>query len=131
MFEFLNRDAIQIILSAEVIFCTVFTISLFILVHSVLTFLRQSVPLNARMAEVEAEIRVLASAIPVRIAEIAQMRHALGPLEDDFKQLRDYHARLCYIAQRAAEEEAKKEEEVEVEDQRSIRRQRLGLDRFI
>lgn len=101
MFDFFNRDAIGIIFSAEVIFCAVFTISLFILVHSVLSFLRQSGPLYKRMNELEAEVSVLSSGIPVRIEEIAQRRRELGPFQDDLKQLRDYHARLNYMAQKA------------------------------
>ena len=129
MFDFFNRDAIGIIFSAEVIFCAVFTISLFILVHSVLSFLRQSGPLYKRMNELEAEVSVLSSGIPVRIEEIAQRRRELGPFQDDLKQLRDYHARLNYMAQKAMQQEEEKEEDEE--GQRSIRRQRLGLDRFI
>ena len=131
MFDFLDRDAIEIILSAQVMFSVVFTISLFILVHSVLSFLRQSGPLYTRMTELEAEISVLAAGIPVRIEEIAQLRQTLGPLQADFRQLRDYHARLNYIAQKAMEEEEDKEKEEEEEGNREIRRQRLGLDRFI
>ena len=131
MLDFLDRDAFEIIFSSEVIFCTVFTISLFILVHSVLSFLRQSGPLYKRMNELEAEISVIAAGIPVRIEEIAQRRRELSPLQDDFKQLRDYHTRLSYMAQKAMEEEERKEKEADDEDQRSIRRQRLGLDRFI
>lgn len=131
MFEFLNRDAFEIIFSSEVIFCTVFTIALFIVVHSVLSFLRQSGPLFKRMTELEAEISVMTAGIPVRIAEIAQMRRTLGPLENDFKQLRDYHARLNFMAQKAMEAEEEQEKAEDEEGQRSIRRQRLGLDRFI
>ncbi len=131
MLDFLDRDAFEIIFSSEVIFCAVFTISLFILVHSVLSFLRHSGPLYKRMNELEAEISVLAAGIPVRIEEIAQRRRELSPLQDDFKQLRDYHARLSYMAQKAMEEEEDKEKEEDDEGQRSIRRQRLGLDRFI
>jgi hypothetical protein len=66
MLDFLDRDAFEIIFSSEVIFCTVFTIALFVLVHSVLSFLRQSGPLYKRMNELEAEISVLAAGIPVQ-----------------------------------------------------------------
>ena len=131
MFDFLDRDAIEIILSAQVIFSVVFTVALFILVHSVLSFLRQSGPLYTRMNELEAEISVLTAGIPVRIEEIAQLRQTLGPLQADFKQLRDYHARLNYMVQKAMEEDEDKDKEEDEQGQRDIRRQRLGLDRFI
>jgi len=91
--------------------------------------LRQSGPLYKRMNELEAGVSVLSSGIPVRIEEIAQMRRELGPFQDDLKHLRDYHARLNYMAQKAMQQEEEKEEDEE--GQRSIRRQRLGLDRFI
>tara|TARA_B100000686_G_C16747229_1_gene950225 strand:- start:855 stop:1127 length:273 start_codon:yes stop_codon:yes gene_type:complete len=87
--------------------------------------------LYKRMNELEAEISVLSAGIPVRIEEIAQRRRELGPLQDDFKQLRDYPARLNYMAQKAIQQEEEKEKEEDEEGQRSIRRQRLGLDRFI
>ena len=104
---------------------------MFILVHSVLSYLKVSAPLFTRMAQIEAEISVFQASIPVKLEQIAELRRSLRPLEDDFKQLRDYHARLTYIERRAAEEEKEKEKEEEEEKGKDIKRARLGLDRYI
>ena len=109
----LTRQNVDVIFSAEVIFTCVFTICVFILVHSLLTYLKQSGPLYTRMAQIEAEINVLQAHIPVKLEQIAERRRQLEPLEEDFKQLRNYHARLNYIERKAAEEERQREEEEE------------------
>ena len=127
----LNRDSIDIIFSGEVIFAVVLTICVFILVHSLLTYLKQSGPLYTRIAEIESEITVLQASIPVRLEEISALRHQMEPMEEEFKQLRNYHARLVYAERKADEEEQEKELEESAEKDREIKRQKLGLDRLI
>ena len=111
MFDFLDKDAVDIILSAEVIFSVVCTFSLFVLVHALLSFMKHSGPLYTRMAQVEAEITVLQASIPVKVEQIAALRHSLQPLQSDFRQLRTYHARLTYIEKKAVEDEIERERE--------------------
>ena len=67
------------------------------------------------MNALEAELSVLAAGTPVRIEEIAQRRRELDPLQDDLKQLRGYHPRLNYTAQKAVQEEEDKEKEEDEE----------------
>ena len=45
-----GSDFISIIFSAEVLFSAIFTLSLFIAVHALVTFMRQSTALYTRLA---------------------------------------------------------------------------------
>ena len=131
MFAFLDRDALDIILSAEVIFAAIFTLSLFIAVHSILTFLRQSGGLYTRLAEIDAEMDVLQASIPGKLERIRTRRRTLDPLQDEFKKIREYHARLLHLLRRAEEEERRQEESEEEEKDKRIQRKKLGLDAYI
>ena len=131
MFEFLDLDAVNIIFSAEVIFCAVFTICIFILVHALMTYLRQSGPLYTRIAQIEADLSVLQASIPVKIEQITDLHRSLEPLQEDFKSLRLYHAKLVYLERKAAEDEAEAERDEEEGHKKDVKRQKLGLERFL
>ena len=127
----LTRENVDIVFSAEVIFTCVFTICVVILVQSLLNYLKQSGPLYTRMAEIEAEISVLQAHIPVKLEQLAERRRQLEPLEEDFKLLRNYHARLNYMERKATEEERTRQEEEEHEKDKEVKRAKLGLDRYL
>ena len=132
MFEFLNNsDITSNILSAEVIFSAIFTMSLFIAVHSLLGFMRQSNGLYTRLAQIEAELNVLQASIPGKLERIRTMRQDLAPLKDEFKKIQEYYSRLQHIDRRWTAEQAEKERDEEQEDDNKIQRRRMGLDRFI
>jgi hypothetical protein len=129
--EFLDQEAMDIILSAEVIFSIVFTVSLFIIVHSLLSFLRQSGGLYTRLAEIEGEMDVLQASIPGKLERIGTMRRSMEPLQQEFRQIQAYHARLIHLERKWEEEQRQKELEEEEENAKMGARRRLGLDRFI
>lgn len=132
LFDFLHgSDVLSIILSAEVLFSAIFTLALFIAVHALMTFMRQSTDLYTRLAQIEAELNVLQASIPGQIERIRAMREDLAPLKADFGQVQAYYARLQHIDRRWREEEAARELEEEGDKDKQIQRQRLGLDRFI
>lgn len=132
MFDFLQRrEILDIILSAEVVFSAIFTLALFIVVHSLLTFMRQSTSLYGRLAHIEADLVVLQASIPGKLERISCMRRELAPLQDRFKRIQMYHARLQYAERKWMEEQVAAEREAEEQSERQIQRQRLGLDRFI
>ncbi|MFC1526627.1 hypothetical protein ACFL6X_07455 [Candidatus Latescibacterota bacterium] len=131
MLEFLDKEAIDIILSAEVIFSIVFTVSLFIIVHSLLGFLRQSGGLYTRLAEIEAEMSVLQASIPVKLERIRTIRRSMEPLQQDFRKVQAYHAHLIHLERKWEKDAQQQEEEEEEEQGKKITRRRLGLDRFI
>lgn len=131
MLTFLDRDVVNIILSAEVIFAAIFTLSLFIAVHSTLTFLRQSGGLYKRLAEIDAAMDVLQASIPGKLERIRTRRRTLDPLQSEFKKIREYHARLIYLLRRAEESERQEEEAEEEEKDKRIQRKKLGLDAYI
>ena len=132
MFDFLQRrEVLDIILSAEVVFSAVFTLALFIVVHSVLMFLRQSGALYTRLAQIDAELNVLHASIPGKLERITHLRRELEPLQADFRKIQAYYARLQHLERKWMEKEAAKEEEEESEKDKRIQRQKLGLDRFI
>lgn len=131
MFDFLDRDAVNILLSAEVIFAAIFTLSLFVAVHSILSFLRQSGGLYARLAAVESEMEVLRVSIPGKLERIRAQRRALEPLQAELRKIRDYHARLTHLLRRAEAEERQQERTEEEENDKRIQRRKLGLDALI
>ncbi len=132
MSEFLSgSDFISILFSAEVLFSAIFTLSLFIGVHALLTFMRQSTALYTRLAQIEAELNVLQASIPGKLERIRAMREDLAPLKEDFKRIQGYYSRLQHVQRRAMDEEVAKEQEEEIDKEKQILRQRLGLDRFI
>ena len=130
--QFLNNpDLVDIILSAEVLFSVIFTLSLFIAVHAILSFVRQSNSLYTRLAQVEADLNVLHASIPGKLERTREMRTALAPLRKDFEQIQAYHARLQHLERKAVEEEMAKEREQEDLRDRKIQRRQLGLDRLL
>ena len=133
MFSFVDRDVVGIILSAEVIFASIFTISLFIAVHSILTFLRQSGGLYTRLAQVESQMEVLRASLPGKLEAIRTRRRALEPLQEEFKQIRAYHARLLHLQRRAEDEDEERQRELteEEEKEKRVQRKKLGLDALI
>lgn len=132
MLDFLyTRDVVGIILSAEVVFSAVFTISLFIAVHAILGFVRQSGSLYTRLAQIEAELSVLHASIPGRLERIGSLRQELAPLQDEFRRIQLYLSRLQHLDRRWQQQEAEREREAEESKEKLIHRQKLGLDRFI
>ncbi len=114
MSEFLSgSDFISIIFSAEVLFSAIFTLSLFIGMHALLTFMRQSTALYTRLAQIDAELNVLQASIPGQLERIRAMREDLAPLKEDFKRIQGYYSRLQHVQRRAMAEEAAKEQEEE------------------
>ena len=105
--------------------------SLFIAVHSLLGFMRQSNGLYTRLAQIEAELNVLQASIPGKLERIRTMRQDLAPLKDEFKKIQEYYSRLQHIDRRWTAEQAEKERDEEQEDDNKIQRRRMGLDRFI
>lgn len=128
---FSNNDVLEIILSAEVIFCAIFTLALFIVVHSVLMFLRQSGELYTRMAQIDAELNVLHASIPGKLERITQLRRELEPLQAEFRQIQSYCARLQHLDRKWMEQQAAAEREEEESQEKRIQRRKLGLDRFL
>jgi len=91
MFDFLQRrEVLDIILSSKVVFSAVFTLALFIVVHSVLMFMRQSGELYTRLAQIDADLNVLHASIPGKLERITQLRRDLEPLQADFRQIQAY-----------------------------------------
>ena len=132
MFDFLlDRDIVDIILSAEVVFCAVFTVSLFIAVHSVLGFVRQSGSLYTRLAQIEAELSVLHASIPGKLERIGALRQELAPLQAELRQIQLYYARLQNLDRKWLQDEASRAREEEEQKDKLIQRQKLGLDRFL
>ncbi len=132
MFDFLQRrEVLEIILSAEVVFTAIFTLALFIVVHAVLMFLRQSGDLYMRLAQIDADLNVLHASIPGKLERITQRRRELEPLQVDFRQIQAYYTRLQQLDRRWEREQAEAEQEEEDEKDKRIQRQKLGLDRFI
>jgi hypothetical protein len=132
LFDFLqNRELVDIILSAEVIFAAVFTISIFIAVHALLGFMRQSGDLYTRLAHIDAELNVLHASIPGKLERITAMRQQLHPLRTEFEQIQKYYSRLQHIDRKWQEEQMEKERQEEDDKDGQIQRQRLGLDRFL
>ena len=131
MFDFLQRrEILEIILSAEVVFSAVFTLALFIIVHAVLMFMRQSGDLYTRLAQIDADLNVLHASIPGKLERITQMRRELEPLQADFRQIQAYYTRLQQLERRWLREQEEAEQEEEDEKDKRIQRQKLGLDRF-
>jgi|GEM_PF-1448922 len=132
MLQYLQRgEVLEIILSAEVIFTAVFTLALFIVVHAVLTFLRQSGDLYTRLAQIDADLSVLHASIPGKLERITQRRRELEPLQADFRLIQAYYARLQHLERKSIEAEMEAVKEEESDKDNRIQRQRLGLDRFI
>ena len=131
MLDLLDQEALDIILSPEVIFSAVFTLAMFSVVHTLLSFLRLTGPLYTRMAEIEAHLSVMQANIPGKVARLAELRGLIQPLENDFRQIRTYHARLAYIERKAEEKELEKEKEEAEVSGRLVERRSKGLDRFI
>ncbi|MFH1571762.1 MAG: hypothetical protein ABIL09_27480 [Gemmatimonadota bacterium] len=131
MLHLFDGDLVAILLSAEVIFAVIFTVSLLIAVHSIISFFQRSGSLYTRLAEIEAEMSVLQASIPGKLENIRARRAALQPLQEQFKQIRAYHARLLHLQRRWEEEQRHKEEEEEAEREHQIQRRKLGLDAFI
>ena len=86
---------------------------------------------DVRMVEIESQLSVMQASIPVKLAQISEVRRLLQPLESDFRQIRAYHARLSYIERKAEEKELEKEQEEVEADEKLTTRRRKGLDRFI
>lgn len=132
MFEFLRgNDVISIIFSAEVLFSAIFTLSLFIAVHALLTYMRQSTVLYTRLAQIEAELNVLQASIPGKLERICTSREDMAPLKERFKMVQGYFSRLQHAERQWVEEQIAKEQEEGEGKDKQIQRQRLGLDRFI
>lgn len=126
-----NRTFVDIILSAEVIFCVVLTLSLFIAVHALLGLMRQSGALYTRLAQIEAELSVLHASIPGKLERITALRQSLQPLQADFRLIQTYYARLQHMDRLWIEQQAERER-AELEDKdKKIQRQKLGLDRLL
>lgn len=132
MFDFLlDRDIVGIILSAEVVFCAVFTLSLFIAVHSVLRFVRQSGSLYTRLAQIESELSVLHASIPGKLERIGALRQELAPLQDELRRIQIYYARLQNLDRKWLQDEAARLRAQEEQEEKRIQRHKLGLDRFL
>lgn len=132
MFDFLQRrEVLDIILSSKVVFSAVFTLALFIVVHSVLMFMRQSGELYTRLAQIDADLNVLHASIPGKLERITQLRRDLEPLQADFRQIQAYYSRLQHLERKSMEQEVEAEREEEAEKDKRIQHQKLGLDRFI
>lgn len=132
MFDFLHgSDVISIIFSAEVLFCAIFTLSLFIAVHALMTFMRQSTALYTRLARIDAELNVLQASIPGRLERIRAKRDDLAPLKEEFGKIQGYYSLLQHAERRWLDEQDSKEHEGEEGKDKQIQRQRMGLDRFI
>ena len=132
MLDFLqNSDLVSIILSDEVIFCAIFTLSVFIAVHSLLGLMRQSNALYTRLARIEADLNVLQASIPGKLERIRNLRETQAPLMERFTQIQAYYSRLQYIDRRWHDEQIEKERQEEEDKDHQIQRQRMGLDRFI
>lgn len=132
----LGRDLLAILLSAEVLFCAVFTLSLFIAVHAMLTFMRQSTGLYTRLAEIDAELSVLHASIPGKLERIRTKRDELAPLKEEFRKIQEHYSRLqhmerLWLEQQDALDDESSSEEGSTDEERKIRRRQLGLDRFI
>ena len=94
MLDFLqNSDLVSIILSDEVIFCAIFTLSVFIAVHSLLGLMRQSNALYTRLARIEADLNVLQASIPGKLERIRNLRETQAPLKERFTQIQAYYSR--------------------------------------
>lgn len=132
LFEFLgSSDVLSIVLSAEVVFSAIFTLALFIAVHALMTFMRQSTSLFTRLAQIEAELNVLQASIPGKIERIRSIRDDLAPLKAEFGQIQAYYSILQHLERRWQEEEAARQQAEEGDKDKQIQRQRLGLDRFL
>ena len=100
-----TNDFVSIILSAEVLFTVIFTISLFVAVHAPMGFMRQSNSLFTRLAQIEAELNVLLATIP---GKLERMRDNLAPLQAEFKEIQAYFRRLQHMDRRWLAQQAKK-----------------------
>ena len=100
-----TNDFVSIILSAEVLFTVIFTISLFVAVHALMGFMRQSNSLFTRLAQSEAEFNVLLATIP---GKLESMRDNLAPLQAKFKDFQAYFRRLQHMDRRWLAQQAKK-----------------------
>jgi len=128
---FSGSDFISIIFSTEVLFSAVFTLSLFIGMHALLTFMRKSTALYTRLAQIEAELNVLQASIPGKLERIRTIREDMAPLKQNFKMIQGYFSRLQHVERQWVEEQLAKEREEGEGKDKQIQRQRLGLDRFI
>jgi hypothetical protein len=100
-----TNDFVSIILSAEVLFTVIFTISLFVAVHAPMGFMRQSNSLFTRLAQIEAELNVLLATIP---GKLERMRDNLAPLQAEFKEIQAYFRRLQHMDRRWLAQQAKR-----------------------
>ena len=130
MLDFLqNSDLVSIILSDEVIFCAIFTLSVFIAVHSLLGLMRQSNALHTPGKNRGGSQRSAGE-------HPWQTRAYPQPARDPGSPEGEVHpdpgiSRLQYIDRRWHDEQIEKEREEEEDKDNQIQRQRMGLDRFI
>jgi len=127
-----NSDLVSIILSDEVIFCAIFTLSVFIAVHSLLGLMRQSNALYTRLARIEADLNVLqASKHPWQTRAYPQPARDPGSPEGEVHPDPGILLALQSIDRQWHDEQIEKEREEEEDKDNQIQRQRMGLDRFI
>jgi hypothetical protein len=122
---------VSIIISDETIFCAIFTLSVFIAVHSLLGLMQQSNALYKRLARIEADLHLLQASIPGKLERIRNLRETQAPLMERSTQIQTYYSRLQYIDRQWHNEQIEKEREEEEDKDNQIQRQRMGLDRFI
>jgi hypothetical protein len=113
---------VSIIISDEAIFCAIFTLSVFIAVHSLLGLMQQSNALYTRLARIEADLNVLQASIPGKLERIRNLRETQAPLMERFTQIQAYYSRLQCIDRQWHDEQIEKEREEEEDKNNQIQR---------
>jgi hypothetical protein len=126
-----NSDLVSIILSDEVIFCAIFTLSVFIAVHSLLG------PHAAEQRSVHTPGKNRGGSQRSAGEHPWQTRAYPQPARDPGSPEGEVHPdpgillALQYIDRRWHDEQIEKEREEGEDKDNQIQRQRMGLDRFI